>query len=68
MYLDPFNGLRLTPNLDKLFDQCLFDQCLISFRDDGSILFSTDLSDEMKTVLGVHERNRLRFVRPETLP
>jgi HNH endonuclease len=61
--LDPFNGLLLTPNFDRLFDQCL-----ISFSDDGSILLSKNLSDEMRAALGVTERHRLRFVRPEMLP
>lgn len=36
--LDPFNGLLLTPNLDLAFDQGL-----ISFADDGSILLSSEL-------------------------
>jgi len=57
--LDPFNGLLLTPNLDKLVD-C----CLIAFNDDGSILISKDLSAEQRTILGVSKQSRLRFVRP----
>jgi hypothetical protein len=61
--LDPFNGLLLTPNLDKLFDQFL-----ISFKSDGAILLSKELSAEERTALGVVERNKLRFVRPAMLP
>lgn len=38
--LDPFNGLLLTPNLDKAFDQGY-----ISFKDDGSIQISTHLKN-----------------------
>jgi hypothetical protein len=36
--LDPFNGLLLSPNLDLLFDRGL-----ISFEDDGTLLFSSSL-------------------------
>jgi hypothetical protein len=61
--LDPFNGLLLTPNLDKLFDQFL-----ISFKNDGEILLSKELSAEERTALGVTERSKLRFVRPAMLP
>jgi hypothetical protein len=61
--LDPFNGLLLTPNLDKLFDQFL-----ISFKSDGAILQSKELSAEERTALGVVERSKLRFVRPAMLP
>jgi hypothetical protein len=61
--LDPFNGLLLTPNLDKLVDRFL-----IAFNDDGSILLSKDLSAEELAILGVSERSKLRFVRPSMLP
>jgi len=61
--LDKFNGLLLTPNLDKLVD-C----CLIAFNDDGSILISKDLSIEEQAILGVSEKSKLRFVRPAMLP
>ena len=61
--LDPLNGLLLTPNLDKLFDQFL-----VSFKNDGAILLSKELSAEERTALGVTERSRLRFVRPAMLP
>lgn len=58
---DPHNGLLLTPNLDKLFDQFL-----ISFKDDGAILISNRVKKISRTVLGVSEENRLRFV-PEAM-
>jgi hypothetical protein len=61
--IDPFNGLLLTPNLDKLVDRFL-----ISFNDDGSILISRDLGEEERKILGVGKQNRLRFVRPAMLP
>jgi hypothetical protein len=61
--LDPFNGLLLTPNLDKLIDRCL-----IAFSDDGSILLSKELTARELSILGVSERSKLRFVRPAMLP
>jgi hypothetical protein len=61
--LDPFNGLLLTPNLDRLVDRCL-----IAFNDDGSILLSKDLTAEELAILGVSEKSKLRFVRPAMLP
>ena len=39
--LDTYNGLLLTPNLDKLFDRGY-----ISFNDEGCILFSNSLNDK----------------------
>ncbi len=61
--LDPFNGLLLTPNLDRLVDRCL-----IAFNDDGSILLSKELTAEEWAILGVSEKSKLRFVRPAMLP
>jgi hypothetical protein len=61
--LDPFNGLLLTPNLDKLVDPLL-----IAFNDDGSILLSNELTAEERAILGVSEKSKLRFVRPAMLP
>jgi len=61
--LDAFNGLLLTPNLDKLVDRFL-----ISFNDDGSILLSKNLGTEERVILGVSEQSRLRFVRPAMRP
>jgi hypothetical protein len=61
--LDPFNGLLLTPNLDKLVDRCL-----ITFNDDGTILFSKELPTKERAILGISELSKLRFVRPAMLP
>lgn len=46
--LDPFNGLLLVPNLDKVFDRQL-----ISFDRNGRILISSHLEDPEK--LGIHK-------------
>lgn len=46
--LDPFNGLLLSPNLDKAFDLHF-----ISFSDSGKILISDQLGDYSK--LGIHK-------------
>ena len=61
--LDPFNGLLLTPNFDKLLDRRL-----ISFNNDGSILLSKAISSEAWAALGINKNSRLRFVRPASLP
>jgi hypothetical protein len=61
--LDPFNGLLLTPNFDKLFDRLL-----ISFDDDGSILLSRAIAQESLAALGINKKSKLRFVRPASLP
>jgi hypothetical protein len=61
--IDPFNGLLLTPNLDKLVDRCL-----IAFKDDGLILLSKELGATEREILGVSERSKLRFVWPKMLP
>jgi len=61
--LDPFNGLLLTPNLDRLFDQFL-----IAFNDDGSILFSNTLTADVRAALGVNGQCKLRFVWPAMVP
>ena len=47
-WLNPFNGILLSPNLDSLFDAGL-----ISFEDDGSIIFSEQLDPEDAEKLGV---------------
>lgn len=49
--LDPDNGLPLTANIDALFDSGL-----ISFDDDGWILFSSILSVENKTLVPMPRR------------
>lgn len=61
--VDPFNGLLLTPNLDKLVDRLL-----ISFNDDGAILLSKDLAAKEMAILGLNEASKLRFVPPAMRP
>jgi len=61
--LDPLNGLLLTPNLDKLFDQFL-----ISFKNDGAILLSKELRAEERAALGIAEQRGLQFVPPAMRP
>lgn len=54
---DVFNGLLLTPNLDKLFDQYL-----ISFDASGMIHISSSLSEQTRKALGITSDMRLRKV------
>ena len=53
--LDNFNGLPLTPNLDKLFDKGL-----IAFSDNGKILISKTLDQKTLKSMGVSLGMRLR--------
>lgn len=55
--LDRFNGLLLTPNL-----HAAFDRGLISFRDDGKILFSSFFSSADAQALGLRSEMRLHRV------
>lgn len=57
---DVFNGLLLTPNLDKLFDQHL-----ISFEASGMIRISSFLSEQSLKALGIKHDMRLRKVAPK---
>jgi putative restriction endonuclease len=59
--LDPFNGLLLIPNLDVLFDQHL-----ITFKEDLSIKISRRLSEEDQKRLGIGPELRLRKLCPRT--
>jgi hypothetical protein len=61
--LDLFNGLLLTPNLHRLFDEFL-----ISFNDDRSMLVSKSLDGEMRKAFGISARYKLRLVKREMLP
>jgi hypothetical protein len=47
--LDVNNGILLSPNVDALFDKCL-----ISFKNDGSILISGKISIEDRLALGLN--------------
>ena len=60
--VDPNNGILLSP----LFD-ALFDKNLISFKDDGTMIFSSKISKENKTKLNLKSVNKIR-IRREMLP
>lgn len=53
--LDRYNGLLLVANLDAAFDACL-----ISFKEDGTMLFDVALGDEPWKVLGIAPASSLR--------
>lgn len=55
--LDPFNGLLLMPNLDKLFDLGL-----ISFNDNGKILLAKELSTNNKNEFNISNNIKLRNI------
>lgn len=55
--LDGFNGLLLTPNLDKLFDAGL-----IGFDEDGALLVSSSLASRDAELLGLSPG--MRLIRP----
>lgn len=52
--IDVHNGLLLTPNLDKLFDQGL-----ISFSNDRSILISKQITDDNLKLLCINKEMRI---------
>ena len=60
--LDNFNGLPLTPNLDKLFDRGS-----ISFSDNGGILISKSINPKTLKSLGVTSAMKLRKVDPRVM-
>jgi hypothetical protein len=60
--IDVYNGLLLTPNIDKLFDKGL-----ISFSDDGVILISSELDDENLKTLGIKKDMRVNKIENEHL-
>ncbi|MCF5775525.1 HNH endonuclease [Pseudomonas poae] len=60
--LDPFNGLLLAPHYDRLFDQGL-----ISFSDDGSILLSS-IAEKLPPEFGLSKSMKLHKLNPEHLP
>jgi len=55
--IDKFNGLLLTPNLDKCFDNYL-----ISFENDGPIIISDKLTDATRSILGITPDLSLRRI------
>ena len=52
--LDPYNGLLLLPNLDKVFDLCY-----ITFSELGKIMIHKDLDDYSK--LGINKSQRVHL-------
>ena len=61
--LDLYNGLALTPNLDRLFDLYF-----ISFDADGRLQIVPTLSNESRAVLGLDASMKLRKLSPEHIP
>lgn len=61
--LDPFNGLLLCPNLDRLFDRGY-----ISFSGNGKIITSPRLGGRDLKLLGVSEEMRLYKAVDECIP
>ena len=58
--VDPYNGLLLAPNVDRLFDAGY-----ISFADDGTVIFSSELSEKDAAVLGVSKVTRIDGLMPQ---
>ena len=61
--LDPYNGLLLLPNYDKLFDKHL-----ISFDDDGKIIISPHIKKGDYKVLGISSKDKLFKVFEQNKP
>jgi predicted restriction endonuclease len=61
--LNPYNGLLLQPNFDKLFDKGY-----ISFEDDGHIILSKKLDKGVFDAMGIKDTNKLVKVFPENKP
>ncbi len=61
--IDPFNGLLLSPTLDKLFDRGY-----ISFADDGSLIISPLLGERDVSLLGITRSMKLFKVEVGCLP
>jgi hypothetical protein len=57
--LDVYNGLLLLPNIDACFDLGL-----ISFKDDGKILISSELNSSVLLQMGINSKLRLSRVEP----
>jgi hypothetical protein len=61
--LNPYNGLLLQPNFDKLFDSGY-----ISFEDDGHIILSKKLDKSVFDKMGIKNTDKLVQVFPENKP
>ena len=57
--LDPYNGLPLTPSLDKLFDKGY-----ISFSDDGNLLFNK-IYEKTLQQLGINNNSKINNLKDE---
>jgi len=62
-WINPYNGLLLTPNLDKAFDQGF-----ISFENNGNIIISSTLSESDRNTLNITSTLKLRKVFDDCLP
>lgn len=62
-WVNPYNGLLLTPNLDSAFDQGY-----ISFADNGNIIISPRLKSECLNILGITNNMKLKFVDEQHKP
>ena len=61
--LNVFNGFLLTANLDTLFDRGL-----ITFDDEGKLVFSSRLAANHKEALGLNTLSGLRWLTSDHLP
>ena len=61
--IDPYNGFLLAPNIDKLFDRGL-----ISFTDEGKLLRSESITDEILAKLGITKSLKIAAVKKQNLP
>jgi putative restriction endonuclease len=61
--VDGYNGLPLSPNADKLFDNGL-----ISFSDNGDMLLSNEITQELLIRLGIEPLTKILKVKPQNKP
>ena len=61
--IDQYNGLLLSPNIDKLFDKGL-----ISFTDEGALLLGKLITDEVLGKLGISKNLKISALKPQNLP
>jgi hypothetical protein len=61
--LDPYNGLLLSVGYDVAFDRLL-----ITFDQNGDIVFAPDFVQTDASAVGIKPRGRLRHIHPRHLP
>jgi len=61
--LDKYNGLPLSPDVDKLFDKGF-----ISFSDQGDLLLHKSVSSELLAKLGINSSVKLEGLKKKNLP